>query len=274
VQWAGIAWDGGIPSFRRKAFPEYKTSRYRFTTGDITTPIASEETEERKDFRHQQLWLMRVLSLMGVFQMYQKGFEADDLISYFVEDHRKPHLRDVLCLPKKSGATVVFSGDHDLWQLVDPRVTVLDPGKGGVVTAENFSSRAGVPSPDRWLLYRVVSGDSSDSIPGIGGVGSKRGLELARHPKPWPYCAVDLWGEEWLTQERRRLYARNRLLMDLSYSAGYVRETGMGVMLPQPDHAAAREALRALGMHSMSEDWSKWSHPFSKLVGGPYDRMS
>lgn len=87
--------------------------------------------------------------------------EADDVIATVVGATTAD--RDV----------TIMSGDRDYYQLVTDRVTVLNtavhPGKRHIGPG-HILDRYGV-TPARWAGYRALTGDTSDAIPGVRGVG-------------------------------------------------------------------------------------------------------
>jgi DNA polymerase-1 len=79
---------------------------------------------------------------------------------------------------------VIVSGDKDFHQLVQPRVWLLNPGRGGPaavdeqwVGMDNATERLGVP-PERVIDYLALVGDASDNVPGVKGIGEKGAIEL------------------------------------------------------------------------------------------------
>ena len=88
----------------------------------------------------------------------------------------------------------VMSADHDFLQLVDRRIRLVTPLRTYAVrdVLERYSVH-----PRQWCDYRALTGDNSDNIPGVWGIGPKRAayvlsgrrtLERARIPQTW-------WGE-------------------------------------------------------------------------------
>tara|TARA_R110001592_G_scaffold356735_3_gene659078 strand:- start:88 stop:639 length:552 start_codon:yes stop_codon:yes gene_type:complete len=65
-----------------------------------------------------------------------------------------------------------MSTDKDFLQLVDDRVTVWSPTKKKYYFKDTVKEDFEVPAHN-FLLYRTLTGDNSDNIPGIKGVGVK-----------------------------------------------------------------------------------------------------
>jgi DNA polymerase-1 len=77
---------------------------------------------------------------------------------------------------------VIYTGDSDLRQLVDDRVIVVSPGFRGndtVYDAKQVEVKHGVP-PRLLADLKALSGDTSDGIPGLRGVGPKTAAQLCQ----------------------------------------------------------------------------------------------
>jgi DNA polymerase-1 len=88
------------------------------------------------------------------------NIEADDTIAYI----SKQVLKDSQCF--------IMSSDKDFLQLVDDRITVWSPTKKKLYFKGDVLSDTGIPAHN-FLLYRTLTGDKSDNIPGIKGAGLK-----------------------------------------------------------------------------------------------------
>lgn len=146
-----VCWDGGTPPDRREKVASYKSNR----TKDDDIHLFFEQIDI----------LRRVLSSMGILNVREKGLEADDLIFHAS--------RNLL------GECIIISTDGDLAQSVTPdgRVQIYHPTSDKVVNWDNFIEHVGV-SPERYLDYRVMTGDVSDNIKGIHGIGEQLAKEI------------------------------------------------------------------------------------------------
>ena len=88
------------------------------------------------------------------------GIEADDTMAYISQQ----------LLPKSD--CILMSTDKDFLQLVDDRVQVWSPTKKKFYFKDTIKEEFSMDSKN-FLMYRVLTGDSSDNIPGIRGAGSK-----------------------------------------------------------------------------------------------------
>jgi DNA polymerase-1 len=87
----------------------------------------------------------------------------------------------------------IFSGDQDLFQLIDDakHVSVMHLGKGdkmGEFHAAEVVEKLGI-TPEQVVDYKALCGDSSDNIPGVRGIGAKTAVKLlAKNMAAWKMC--------------------------------------------------------------------------------------
>lgn len=156
----GWVHDSGL-SFRHETYPAYKATREKLTE------------ELQADFDTGVERITQLLEGFRVPILAVDGFEADDVIGTMAR------------LAEAKGVNVVIvSGDKDFQQLVRERVWLLNPGRGGPASVdeqwvgmENASERLGV-APSYVTDYLALTGDSSDNVPGVPGIGEKTAKEL------------------------------------------------------------------------------------------------
>jgi DNA polymerase I len=161
-EYLGWVHDSGL-SFRHERYPDYKATREKLTE------------ELQSDFDTGMERICQLLEAYRIPILSLKGYEADDVIGTLARQ----------CV--EAGVNVVIvSGDKDFQQLVQPRVWLLNPGRGGPasveeqwVSVENGSERLGVP-PAHVTDYLALVGDTSDNVPGVKGIGDKTACELVR----------------------------------------------------------------------------------------------
>ena len=151
-----VAFDLHGPTFRHLKYEGYKANRH-----GMPEELA------------QQMPVMKdVLRAMNIPIYECQGWEADDVIGTVAK----------IC----SGSgweCVIVTGDRDSLQLIDENVHVkLVISKPGQTTAElydeeKFRSEYGF-EPKKLIDLKALMGDSSDNIPGVGGVGPKTAKEL------------------------------------------------------------------------------------------------
>lgn len=144
-----IAKDMDSPSFRKQKHPEYKANR---KTPDNELII-------------QIPLIHKLLDFLGLTQIGIEGYEADDIIASACKTYQE-FFDQIL----------IFSSDKDLMQLVNEKVSMLDPKKG-ILDPEKVKNKMGVP-PEQILDYLSILGDNADNIKGIKGIGAKGAASL------------------------------------------------------------------------------------------------
>ena len=149
THWA-VAWDAGLPEERLKLLETYKAQR---------KPMPD-------DLRAQLPAIREVLDALRVASLEQPGFEADDIIAS-------------VCRQAGDARVLIATSDKDLMQLVNDRVAGvrLLPKGNVLVDRDGVRERYGVP-PERMLDLLCLTGDNSDNIPGVPGVGEKTAAQL------------------------------------------------------------------------------------------------
>ena len=151
--YAAVAFDLKEPTFRHQMYSEYKAGRHA-TPEDLISqfPDAKE-----------------CLSLMGLHVLELPGYEADDLQGTVAKmAHSQPDTE-----------AYILSGDRDLLQLIDDKVTVLLATNSDTktMTRAEFKAEYGI-EPGHFVDMKALMGDSSDNIPGVAGVGKKTAATL------------------------------------------------------------------------------------------------
>jgi len=155
-----VFWDAARAQGRYDLLPTYKEGR---------EPKDKHEREQREDVHRQADELEVLLHLGGVRQIKVPGTEADDLIAIFA--HR---------LGDTGDTAVVYSGDHDMHQLIRPWIKVYDP-KRSVLSHPDLEEIWGVQNIYRLAQIKSIMGDKSDSIPGVRGIGIKWAAKLIQY---------------------------------------------------------------------------------------------
>jgi len=161
-----FCWDHGVPvpgaakpvNWRDSMVSQYKGTRKHDDT-------------EYKAVLAQLPQLYRLLNSLGYCSVSVMGLEADDIIGLLVTD----------LSPKNE--VLIFSNDHDFYQLLSDRVKVLVPKKekGGfrTVSREDVETEYEIPI-DRFSEFLALGGDASDNIKPCRGMGPKTALKLLK----------------------------------------------------------------------------------------------
>ena len=145
-----FCYDRKEPSFRKDLYTEYKANR----------------TDMPEDLQVQMPYLKKVASLFGIMDLEVPGYEADDLIGTIAKMAEKENY-DVF----------IVSGDKDFCQLISPNVFLYDTMKDVIFDAGLVKEKHGV-GPEHFIDYLALTGDTSDNIPGVAGIGPKGAQKL------------------------------------------------------------------------------------------------
>ncbi len=225
-----VVWDSPGAKRRKDLFPEYKAKR------DATPEALLTQLPQ----------IRRVVQTYGLAAVEYEGEEADDVIA---------------TLARKADAAgldvSIISTDRDLMQLVSARVKLVDTMRGRAYGPKEVEERFGVP-PARMLELRALTGDSSDNIPGVRGIGEKTAAQLiekyetlenllehaaeisAKRPREALLAGAD---SARLSRELSRLREDLPLELDLERFS-----------VPEPDREALAEIFRELELKRLLED--------------------
>ena len=145
-----FCYDRKEPSFRKDLYVDYKANR-------TTMP---------DDLQVQMPYLKQVANLFGITDVEVPTFEADDLIGTITK-----------MAEKENYEVYIVSGDKDFCQLITANVFLYDTMKDIIFTPELVKEKYGI-SPDQFIDYLAITGDASDNIPGIAGIGPKGAVKL------------------------------------------------------------------------------------------------
>ncbi len=132
-------------TFRDDAYPDYKANR------PSMPPELASQIEPLKQAVEALGW--PVLTVSGV--------EADDVIGTLAEEAKR-----------MSWKCVISTGDKDLAQLVDERVTLVNTMSNEKLDSDGVRQKFGV-APTQIVDYLSLTGDAVDNVPGVEKVGPK-----------------------------------------------------------------------------------------------------
>ena len=158
-----IAFDTAEPTFRHQADASYKAHR------DEAPEQFFADLDNLQQILRQDLDIPLCMA---------PGYEADDVLGTLANRAANAGWR-----------VRILSGDRDLFQLVDDErdIAVLYMGGGPYakgsgpiqINREAVIARLGVP-PEEVVDLKALTGDSSDNIPGVKGVGPKTAITLLK----------------------------------------------------------------------------------------------
>lgn len=151
-----VVFDTEAPTFRHKAYEEYKATRQKMP----------------EDMVAQLGIIKEIVNAYRIPVLELDGYEADDIIGTLA---KRAEREKVL--------TFLVSADKDFMQLVTDRTKIYKPGRQGtdveIVGIEGVKEKFGVP-PEKVVDVLGLVGDTSDNVPGVPGVGEKTAIPLVQ----------------------------------------------------------------------------------------------
>lgn len=141
---------GGDRVFRKEIYPEYKANR----------------SAPADDFGPQVERILQIVRDAGIPVYGVPGFEADDVIATI---NRQLH--------DKGFDVVVVSKDKDLRQLIGAHTRMYDIQSDAFIDAKRMEEECGY-TPAQAVEVQTLTGDATDNVPGIPGVGEKTAAKL------------------------------------------------------------------------------------------------
>jgi DNA polymerase-1 len=192
-----VIFDGGLSRERMEICPEYKAQRPPMPP-DLWSQIALIE---------------EYLRLSGIPCFRLPGVEADDLIAEFA---RKA--------ARNRGEVLVLTSDKDLCQLIDERIRIVNPSQPEQAFDRSATLAKFGVEPGQLGDWLSLTGDASDNISGVPGIGPVTATSLIRQfgsltalrdsmRAVRPERIRSLLETHWATVER------NRRMLELKYDA-------------------------------------------------------
>jgi DNA polymerase-1 len=151
-EFAAVALDSKGPTFRHEIYDQYKATR---------PPMPDDLVE-------QLPYIKSIIQWLGVKMIEMPGYEADDIIGTLAKKGEKNGFN-----------VVVVTGDKDFRQIISDRTSLWDTMKDKVTDLEALHNEYGL-EPGQIIDLMGLSGDTSDNIPGVKGVGEKTALALIK----------------------------------------------------------------------------------------------
>ncbi|MEE9420068.1 MAG: DNA polymerase I [Desulfatiglandaceae bacterium] len=151
-KYLAIVFDARGPTFRHKIYPQYKANR-------PTMP---------EDMAAQIPITKAIVKDLSIRMVEKEGYEADDIIGTLAR-----------ACEEKGHPVVMVTGDKDFRQLVTPNTSMWDTMKDRITDYKGLKEAYGL-EPQRFIDVMGLSGDRSDNIPGVPGVGEKTAVNLIK----------------------------------------------------------------------------------------------
>ena len=152
--YVAVAFDAG-DTWRHAEFPAYKATRDAMPD----------------DMRTQMTRIETLLHAFNIPILTYPNYEADDILGTLARKAQADGF-DVL----------VMTGDRDMFQLVDDHIQILYTSGGpnpvtSVYGLAEVTARYGL-TPQQFIDFKALTGDASDNIPGVPGVGEKTAVKF------------------------------------------------------------------------------------------------
>ena len=241
-----VVFDTG-KTFRDDLFPDYKATREKMP----------------EDLRTQIETIRGLVDGFNIPRAELDGYEADDVLGSLAN-----------WAVDKGLAVKIITGDKDLLQLVNDRITVSLPGRSLGDAKDYFrddvKDTLGV-WPEQVVDYKAIIGDRSDNIPGVYGVGEKTAVKLLEEYQTLDDIYQNLEAvpprfKSKMEEGKENAYLSQKL-------ATIVTNLGIEIDLDQakPDHfdpQKVREIFRNLEFESLLERLSTIEEIYGKTVPG------
>lgn len=151
-----VVFDTKEPTFRHRMYDAYKATREKMP----------------EDMAGQLDRLKEVVRAFNVPGLEMPGYEADDVMGTLAR------------MAERAGVeTWLVTGDKDFMQLISPLIRIYRPGKQGddweLLDERAVTEKFGV-EPSKVIEVLAITGDKSDNVPGVRGIGDKTAIPLIR----------------------------------------------------------------------------------------------
>lgn len=137
-------------TFRRKLYPQYKAQR----------------KELDPEIPPQMRYASQLISLLGYKFINNELYEADDILGMM---SRYVNQKDMYM--------IIASSDGDLYQLITDDTYIFSPRNKELIDKSYMNNKYKL-TPNQWIEYKMLLGDTSDNIPGVYGIGKITALKL------------------------------------------------------------------------------------------------
>jgi DNA polymerase-1 len=151
-EYMAVVWDSKGKTVRHEIYADYKGTRQ--------APPSDLFVQKEK--------IVEFANLIGIKQIEEPGWEADDLMHSIVKDQTKA-----------GNDVVLVTSDKDMGQTLSDQVVIYDAFKDVIINKTVFDQKMEFPS-EKLPFYFALVGDSSDNIPGVRGIGDKTATQLVQ----------------------------------------------------------------------------------------------
>lgn len=168
-----LVWDSKINN-RKKIYPDYKANR--------KPKIESELADKTNHYTLLDKLKDSLKTLGDWTNISLEGYEADDLIAYFVK------------VSAIDDTFVIISSDNDLYQLLNDRCVMYLPHRKDFYSILDFKKEFDI-IPEKYVYVKALMGDKGDNIKGVNQIGIKKAVKLIQQGQCWGHW-LGIYGKE------------------------------------------------------------------------------
>jgi 5'-3' exonuclease len=184
-----------------------------------------------------------LLSHLPVFCVRHPDFEADDVVASLARDWKS-----------KGHDVYIFTNDTDYLQIEDEiklwKSTAGEKGsKERLLLPKNKVSRG-----EEYLHFKSLTGDSTDNIPGVKGIGPKLAENIVHQ-------GIDHW-KKYAEAEKVQAYESALSMIRFEEVVGPLEMK----LNAKTNWEGMRKAFDVLGSKIATTDWSNWKFSWGKVM--------
>jgi DNA polymerase-1 len=147
-----VIFDSSAPTERHIIYEQYKANR---------PPMPD-------DLRIQIQPIKDIINAFRIPNIEIEGYEADDVLGTLAKEAEK-----------KGMNVYIITADKDINQILSPLIRMYDTMRDRTTEAKDIIERYGI-EPNRFPEIMALTGDTSDNIPGVPGIGEKTAVSLLK----------------------------------------------------------------------------------------------
>lgn len=229
-----VCFDVGKKTRRQERFAEYKIHRPQMPDELISQiPIIKE-----------------VVSAYRLPSFELEGFEADDVIATIADKFSKDDIE-----------VIIVSGDKDMVQLLSDKVKIFNTHKDGIIDCSAAREIFGI-DPNQMTDYLALTGDKTDNIPGVLGIGEVTARDLIEKYgnlenifKKVDSIKSEKIKEKLIAQKEQAVFSKELATLDRNVPISFDLQT---LKVSEPDYQKLFELFKRLEFRKLTEEIAQY----------------
>ena len=149
----------------------HKTSNHKLL--DTYKAHRRDYTQDEDSPFHHLPYVEKIVKFLKIKSYRKKGVEADDIIASLAKGYRRAY---------RGSHVYIVSGDSDFYQLLTKDISQIileNKSAFSLLTPEAVTRKLGI-SPKQYVYFKSLTGDKSDNISGVPGIGKVRAAKIIR----------------------------------------------------------------------------------------------